>query len=221
MDWYTTLVLVHLLALVFWLGTDIGVFVVGKFAQNPIYSVEQRMLLMKAGMIIDIFPRICMVISFPTGFQLAVMLGAIPYNAAFSAILWIFSGLWLAIVLLGIFRQGSALGEQSKKLEKLIHYVLVPTLLAVSIWSLMETGPISIYWVAVKVLVYALIIVMVLLLEGAFIPAVLGFAELAEKGSSPEVEAQITSGMDQTYIWVLMIYLWVFICAVLGIFKPW
>ena len=50
MDWYAVLLFVHILSLVFWLGTDIGVFVLGKFAQNPIYAVEQRLLLLKVAL---------------------------------------------------------------------------------------------------------------------------------------------------------------------------
>ena len=75
MDWYAVLLFVHILSLVFWLGTDIGVFVLGKFAQNPDYSVDQRLLLLKVALILDMFPRVFMVMSLPTGFQLATAIG--------------------------------------------------------------------------------------------------------------------------------------------------
>lgn len=220
MDWYSILVLIHIFALVFWLGADIGVFVLGKFAQNPIYTVEQRMLLMKVAMIIDIFPRVSMVISFTTGYQLAVLLGALPNHLVFSFAVWLFSGFWLTIVLIGIFRQSLPLGERAKSMEKLVHFGLIPALALVSITSLIYLEPIAVPWMALKTLLYALVIVVVLLLEAAFMPAILGFVALENHGSSAEVEAQITSSMDKTYICVLMIYALVISCAVLGVVKP-
>ena len=79
----------------FWLGTDIGVFVLGKFAQNPKYSVDQRLLLLKPTLIIDMFPRICMVLIVPTGYQLAVNLEAIHASQYFTMGVWLLSGIWL------------------------------------------------------------------------------------------------------------------------------
>ncbi|MEO1319808.1 MAG: hypothetical protein AAFV30_04435, partial [Pseudomonadota bacterium] len=65
---YTLVLFVHLLAFVFWLGADIGVFILGKFAQNPAHSVEQRLLLLQVTLIIDKFPRVSMVTAVATGF---------------------------------------------------------------------------------------------------------------------------------------------------------
>ena len=221
MDWYAILLFIHILSLVFWLGTDIGVFVLGKFAQNPVYAVEQRLLLLKVAMILDMFPRVFMVLTLPTGFQLATTLGAIGSSQALTAGVWGFSAVWLAVVLAGLLRHEEPIGQSAKKVEKLIHFILLVVLGWASIWSLLGDGPITSTWVAAKVLMYALLFVVMPLLEKSFLPAVMGFMSLETEGSSPELENQIRGGMDRTYVWVLTIYAIVIITAFIGVAKPW
>ena len=221
MDWHAVLVFVHILALVFWLGTDIGVFALGKFAQNPVYAVEQRLLLLKVALILDMFPRVFMVLSFPTGFQLAVALGAIPNDPTLVAGVWLFSGLWLAVVVTGLLLHEAPIGQSAKKIEKIIQYLLIVVLGWAGLASLLTSEPIAMPWLAAKILMYALIIVVMQFLEKAFMPAVVGFAGLESSGSSPELESQIQDGMNRTYTWVLAIYLLVLISAFLGVAQPW
>ena len=221
MDWYAVFLFLHILSLVFWLGTDIGVFVLGKFAQNSVYAVEQRLLLLKVAPILDMFPRVFMVVTLPTGFQLAIELGAIQNSQALTAAVWAFSAFWLAVVLTGLLRQEEPIGLSAKKVEKLIHFFLLAVLGWASISSLLGDGPITLTWVAAKVLLYAMLFVVMPLLEKAFLPAVMGFMSLETAGSSPELENQIRGGMDRTYVWVLTIYGIVFITAFIGVAKPW
>ena len=221
MDWHATILFIHILALVFWLGTDVGVFVLGKFAQNEGYSVDQRLLLMKVAMILDMFPRVFMVLTLPTGFALAVSMGGIFANSIVSAGVYLFSALWLAVVIVGLLRPDAPVGETAKSLEKVIHYILILSLTWAGMSSLLTGGPILLPWLAVKLLGYAAIVVVMRLLEKAFMPAVLGFMDLEISGSSPALERQIRSGMDLTYMWVSAIYLLVLLVAYLGVAQPW
>lgn len=221
MDWYAVLLFVHILSLVFWLGTDIGVFVLGKFAQNPVYAVNQRLLLLKVALILDMFPRVFMVLSLPTGFQLATLLGAVPNGHSLALAVWAFSAVWLAVVLIGLLLHHQPIGRAAKKAERSVHVLLLLVLAWASISSLLGNGPITLTWVAAKVLMYALLFVIMPLLERAFLPAVGGFMSLETGGSSPELEKQIRGSMDRTYIWVLTIYGIVLTTAFVGVAKPW
>jgi hypothetical protein len=221
MDWQAILLFVHILALVFWLGTDIGVFVLGKFAQNPDYAVDQRHILLKVAMILDMFPRVFMVLTLPTGFQLAVALGAIPPDVTLIAAVWAFAAVWLAVVLVGLLGQETPIGQTAKKLEKLVHLALLVALAWAGLASLLTGAPIALPWVAAKVLLYAMILVIMQFLEKAFLPAVIGFVSLESEGSTAELERQIRGAMDRTYLWVLAIYAIVLASAFLGVAKPW
>jgi hypothetical protein len=220
MDGYAVLLFIHILSLVFWLGTDIGVFVLGKFAQNPGYSVEQRLLLLKVALILDMFPRVFMVLTLPSGFHLATAMGAIPYSLALIAGVWAFSAVWLVIVLTGLLRHEAPIGKSAKKVEKIIQYVLFAVLAWAGLASLLTGDPITTPWIAVKVLMYASILVIIQFLEKAFFPAVAGFLSLESSGSSPQLESQIRGGMDRVYLWVLAIYAVVIVSAFLGVAKP-
>jgi hypothetical protein len=62
MDWATlatsTMVYVHVLLFVAWLGGDIGVFVLGQhFRKRHDYSLDQRLALLKLLVIVDLAPR--------------------------------------------------------------------------------------------------------------------------------------------------------------------
>ncbi len=220
MDWNTHILFAHILLLVFWLGTDIGVFVLGKFAQNSRYSVDQRLLLLQVMLIIDMFPRVCMVLIVPTGYQLAVNLGAISVFPYQNLAVWLFSGIWFAVVLSGMIWREQGVGRTAKTLEKIIHYFLILVVGWAALESVFYGAPITRYWVAEKALVYVLIIICVLFLEKAFNPAAAAFMQLANDGSSEELEKQIRNGMDSTYVWVIVIYVLVIHAAWLGVWQP-
>ncbi len=220
MDWNSLLIFVHLMCLVFWLGTDIGVFVLGKFAQNPEYTSDQRLLVLKIAMILDMFPRLCMVLMIPTGYQMAVNIGAINPAAYLTPAVWVFASIWLAIVATGLLQHGTDLGVRAKAAEKVIHYFLFILGSWAGLASLVSGAPISMRWLAVKVLFYVLIIAFVLFLEKVFNPVADAFMKLAEDGSSAELESQIRKGMDRTYVWVIAIYAAVILSAYFGVGQP-
>ena len=68
---HTALIFVHILLMVFWIGADIGVFIVGFFFIHPDLSVVQRTTAIELGLVIDRLPRICFVLILPVGLQLA------------------------------------------------------------------------------------------------------------------------------------------------------
>ena len=55
---YRSLVYVHLLLFVLWLGADVGVFVLGQhFRKRYAYSLDQRIALLKLLVAVDMGPR--------------------------------------------------------------------------------------------------------------------------------------------------------------------
>ena len=220
MELNSFLIFIHVLCLVFWLGTDVGVFVLGKFAQRSEYPSDLRLLLLKIAMILDMFPRLCMVLMIPTGYQLAVNIGAINPAAYLTPAVWIFASIWLVIVITGLLQHGTNLGVRAKTVEKFIHYFLFILGSWAGLASLVSSAPISMQWLAIKVLFFVLIIAFVLFLEKVFNPVADAFMKLAQEGSSPELESQIRKGMDRTYVWVIAIYVAVLLSAYFGVAKP-
>ena len=55
---YPTLVYIHLLLFVLWLGADVGVFLLGQhFRKREDYTLEQRLALLKMLVLVDMTPR--------------------------------------------------------------------------------------------------------------------------------------------------------------------
>jgi len=219
MEGYTLNLFLHILSLVFWLGTDVGVFVLAGFAMVKEYTIDQRLLMLKVAMILDMFPRLFMVLTLPTGFHLAVGFGLIPAGEQWVTSVWIFSFFWLVTAMVSLLNQEQPIGKVAKIIEKGFQLALFIVLVWLGVSSLVGETPIIASWVAIKVLLYAATIGIIPLLERAFMPAILGFMALPAEGSSPELEAKIQRSMGFTYAWVIAIYILVFAAAYLGVAK--
>lgn len=214
---YTLVLFVHLLAFVFWLGADIGVFILGKFAQNPAHSVEQRLLLLQVALIVDKFPRVSMVAAVATGFYLSVTAGWIVLPAWLVLVTWaVLAGWFVAIVARVRAEQAPHWVERA---EKGVYYLLLVAFAGIVAATAMGEGVVGPQWLLGKLALLAVILLLVLWLEKAFQPAVAGFMTLAESGSTPELEGQIRGAMDTTYASVLGIYACTLGAAFLGLSK--
>ena len=68
---YSLMVLVHILLLVFWVGTDVGVFLAAKVSERTDLSIETRSTVLSVGMVLDRLPRSALVLIIPSGLFLA------------------------------------------------------------------------------------------------------------------------------------------------------
>ena len=92
-------------------------------------------------------------------------------------------------------------------------------LLGVIASATLGTSVVGPSWLFGKLALLAVILVLVLWLEKAFQPAVIGFMTLPETGSTPELEKQIKGAMDTTYTSVIGIYACTLGAAFLGLSK--
>ena len=65
----------HILLLVFWVGTDVGVFIAAKWSERSALSIETRQTVLQLGMVLDRLPRSALTLIIPSGCQLAVASG--------------------------------------------------------------------------------------------------------------------------------------------------
>ena len=64
---YEAIKFIHVLLLVFWLGTDVGVLLLARKFRDSGLSVETRLTLLQMAMVIDTLPRICFIVMLPAG----------------------------------------------------------------------------------------------------------------------------------------------------------
>ena len=214
------LVYVHLLLMVFWIGTDIGVFIAGLRFMDSRRPVAERAAVIDLGMVIDRYPRVCYVAIFPVGLQLAHSLGVMPaLSARWVALGWGLGGIWLVAVIAAMTQHGRPAARRWQRVERVFQVaaILVFGGLAAAVWLGRLEAP---GWLAGKFLAYAAISVAAILLERAFGPVAATFGEIATVGSTAEREAALRAQMVRSYAWVLAIYAGVLVCGFLGTVKP-
>jgi hypothetical protein len=213
-------VFIHILLLVFWLGTDLGVFILARAARRPDLSFPQRAVLLQYGMVIDVVPRICLTISFPVALHLTASMGYLsPPPAAFAAA-WAIGLGWLGLLYAMHKAEGTPRQARLSSLNLALQGVLGVIVVGLGAASLAGAGPFNPGWLAWKVLLFGLIFPCAIMIDVEFRPMGPAFARLASEGSSPEVEAVISRTVDRAIVWVLAIYALVLAIAFLGTVTP-
>lgn len=199
----------HLLVFVFWLGADLGAFLCARAAANPALTPEQRSRTLELMRSIDLAPRIAASLMLTVGGVLTEYVG-IPHPW------WQFGGIvalapvWLMVVLLGHFRQGTSVGLAMLRLDEGIRALLVVAVPASVYWS-WSTGRLAAApYVAAKLLLFALVMLVGLLLRRR------GVGAPGLERSGPE----LLRVHRRTVPLVIAIWTGLAIAALLGIAKP-
>jgi hypothetical protein len=219
MQVYSSLLYAHLLLMVFWIGSDIGVFIAGLHFMDSRRSLDQRRGAIAVGMVIDRYPRVCFVLTLPVGAQLAWLLGLLPISATSMIVLWAVCLAWFGVVVFGMIVAGQPRARLCQRIERVLHVIVGLALMCGGVWLLRNDGDAA-RWLAGKMMMYGLICVFALLLELAFPPVMAAFTTIADQGSTPAIEARLRNSMKWSYLWVLGIYSCVLIAGFLGTVKP-
>lgn len=212
---HQSLAFVHILLMVFWIGTDLGVFIAGFYFMNAGLSLGQRRTAIELGLVIDRFPRLCFAAIVPVGAQLAYEDGLLPVSPTTMSAVWAAGLVWLAAVVIGMLRPGTKLAQTSHALERVFQIASLVGLGGAGAAGLAGALPL-VPWLAAKLLAFGLICLFVILLELSFGPALAAFEIIAEQGSEPAREAALRRAMWATYVWVIGIYAAVLAAGYLG-----
>ena len=114
----------HILLLVFWVGTDVGVFIAAKWSERATLSMETRQTVLQLGMVLDRLPRSALTLIIPSGCQLAVASGWLDIPAQYLLGMWAFAAIWMAILWRGFLSADPKTQEQSAKINWLLNLIL-------------------------------------------------------------------------------------------------
>jgi len=205
--------------MVFWIGTDLGVYLAGLRFMNPALPLEHRTAVISLGMEIDRIPRICFVAMLPVGLQLQAATGVLALTATVMTFAWMLSAVWMVAVIAGMRLAGTPQARPWHRIERFFQIACLIGLTVAGIGGLSAHWPIP-GWLSGKLIAYGAICGFVILLERAFAPVIGTFALITSHGSTAEREASLRDGMRWTYVWVLAIYLAVLVSGYLGTVKP-
>lgn len=218
---YPTMVYAHLLLFVLWLGADVGVFLAGQhFRKRHLYTLDQRIALLKLLVLIDMTPRSAWALMVPVSLSVVKLGGYWEVPALVLAGAWLIGGGWLWLVWDAHAHDMTPRAARDRKIESWLRYALTVFYLWLGAQSLATGAPLAPVWLASKALLFGLIFAAAIMIDVSFKPVGPQLGRLLKEGSSDETEVPLRATMDRTRIWVMAVYLLLIATSYLGNVKP-
>jgi len=182
----------HIIAMVYWLGGEWGVFQTSYHVTNPRLSLEERRRHMETAYRIDILARLGIILLLPIGLHMGYLWGTQPLGGGWLVLMWILTAGWVGLALAAFAKRGTDAGLRLTVWDDRIRYVLIPLLAGLATWSLLTDWPFQQNWYATKILIYSGLLVIGLILRYVMRHWTLTFRQLAAGGPNPELEAKLT-----------------------------
>jgi len=213
----------HILAMVYWLGGEWGVFQTSYKVVDVRLPVEERLRHMDTAYRIDILARTGIITLLPLGLHMGYLWGIQPLGGPWLIAMWLLWAAWMALTWSAFLARGTPRFRPLSAVEDWTRYLLIPTLLFVSLSSLMGQGPFEAgegqRWYSAKVLTYALALVIGVILRLVMHQWQALFPKLA-LGPDPAIEARLDRSIriGRSVAWLY----WVLIAAtcLLAAIKP-
>ncbi len=153
----------HILAMVYWLGGEWGVFQTSTHVIDRRLSMEERRRHMETAYRIDILARTGIITLLPLGLHMGHIWGVQPLGGAWLWLMWALFAGWLALCWAAFLHRETDRGIRLTIWDERIRYVVIPTLLITAVSSLLGYGPFEAgtgqKWFAWKVLIYGLMLI--------------------------------------------------------------
>jgi hypothetical protein len=151
---------VHILAMVYWLGGEWGVFQTSYNVTNSALSLEERRRHMETAYRIDILARTGIVLLLPLGLHMGQIYGFVPaLDGGGLWAMWGFFAIWLGMTWTAFLKRETDLGIKVTMLEEKLRYPLIAAIVIVSLMAFGGSGPIKVsegsFWYPAKMILYA------------------------------------------------------------------
>lgn len=215
---------VHILAMVYWLGGEWGVFQTSYHVTNPALSLEERRRHMETAYRIDILARTGIVLLLPLGLHMGKIYGFVPMlDGAGVWWMWLFFAIWLAMTWTAFIKRETDIGIKVTKAEELLRYPLIAALFVVSFMAIGGSGPIETsagnLWYPAKMALYAFALCIGLFLRLVMRRWTSRFRKLAEGPDAAE-EAALAREIGQARISAYIYWITIASVCFLGAVKP-
>jgi hypothetical protein len=182
----------HIIAMVYWLGGEWGVFQTSYHVTNPALSLEERRRHMETAYRIDILARLGIILLLPIGLHMGNNFGVQPLGGGWLVVIWILAAAWVGLALAAFAKRGTDAGLRLTMFDDKIRYVLIPLLAGTATMSLLTGSPFTAKWYAAKVLIYSGLLVIGLILRFVMRHWTETFRQLAAGGPRADLEAKLT-----------------------------
>ncbi|MEW4467790.1 hypothetical protein AB1K62_08175 [Parasphingorhabdus sp. JC815] len=215
---------IHILAMVYWLGGEWGVFQTSYNVTNRNLNLDERRRHMETAYRIDILARTGIVLLLPLGLHMGKLYGFVPFlEGAGVWWMWLFFAVWLAMTWAAFIKRQTDIGITITKVEEFLRYPLIALLFIVAFMAFGGNGPVETgegnFWYPAKIALYAFALIIGLFLRVVMRRWTARFQVLAQGPNAAEeaaLEKEIAQARIAAYIY------WITISGVcfLGAVKP-
>jgi hypothetical protein len=209
----------HILCLVYWLGGEWGVFQTSYHVTNPRLPLDERRRHLETAYRIDILARTGIILLFPLGFHMGADLGAHPFLDAVPWV-WVASFAWLSLTWSAFLTRETDRGLRLTRIDERLRYVLIPVLMYAAIHSLVMGAPFTARWFAAKVLIYAGLLVIGLVLRFVMRHWTTIFRALAVHGPDAALERRLAREITLARGLAYLYWIGIASTAFIGVTKP-
>jgi hypothetical protein len=218
----------HIIAMVYWLGGEWGVFQTSYKVVNPALSYEERMRHMDTAYRIDLLARLGIISLLPLGLHMGYIWGmwgdrSTGEGAALVPLIWVVYAAVLAVTIGAFATRGKPIWKLLSGIEDWTRYIAIPTLLIVSLWSLHGNGPFNAgegqKWYSAKMFTFGLMLCIGVILRWIMHEWQGKFAVLAQ-GRDAAVEAKLNSSIQLGRTFAYMYWIGIMLTAFFGAVKP-
>lgn len=216
---------VHILAMVYWLGGEWGVFQTSYNVTNGALSIDERKRHMETAYRIDILARTGIVLLLPLGLHMGKIYGFVPLLESTGALaaMWIFFLAWLSLTWSAFLHRETDKGIRLTFFEEQLRYGLIAIIFILAILSFMGMGPIQTqegtHWYPAKLFLYGITLCIGLFLRVVMRRWTLYFRELAA-GPNEAVQAKLDKEIAQARIAAYIYWITISGICFLGATKP-
>ncbi len=213
----------HILAMVYWLGGEWGVFQTSYNVVNRTLSLDERRRHMETAYRIDILARTGILMLLPLGLHMGHLYGLQPYGEPWLGLMWGLWAAWIALAWAAFIKRETDTGLLLTRIDEKLRFALIPTIVVVAGLAFAGHGPLTVgegqYWYPAKMILYAFALCIGLGLRFIMRAWTVRFRRLAMGPDAAEeaaLEREIGYGRTLAYIY------WVTIASVcfLGATKP-
>ena len=206
--------LLHLLVFAYWLGGDIGVFYASTLLTDEKRDTSGRLAAAKIVADVDLAPRFCLLLTFPTGLALADAKGWLQLPEIWLVVAFIVALSWIWLVWRLHVRHGKP--DSFKRADTLLRYLFLAALWLTGVAGL-ATIPL---FISLKLIVLGFAVLMGLIVRSVLTPFGPAMAALASGNADAATNEAIKAALGRARPAVVAIWIALVIAAWLGITTP-
>ena len=208
----TVLTYIYVLALVYWLGGDLGTFLASRYITRGNLGVEARQTAFAILQECDLGPKLAMPITLGSGFHLASNYWSTLFPPSSALIVWAVVLIWLSLIVAQHLYHAAT--PKLSQIDLILRCLLAAAIAAAALITWQSGLP---TYIALKMVIFAGLVACGIAVRFALRPFVLAYIKMTTEGATPATDQAMTQHLNHCRRYVWLIWLGLFVNAALGL----